>query len=121
MSGSLVENLEKAGQANVALEELIREAHSTIKALRQAERDVHTAVANAKIEIESMVDKVIVSKMAPHVDNMAETINERLQSLGDHTIKEFSKVVDPLMDSLKIVSEHMHNVGLTHPKGSFFD
>jgi hypothetical protein len=105
---SLVENLELAAKLNTELTELIHEAHSAIKALRQAERDVREATKD-------LVDKHTSEALRPVLEEMSDTINARLQETADHVLAEFAKVSDPLMDSIEMLSGMKKET-----KGAFF-
>lgn len=104
---SLVNNLEKAAAATQRLEELIREANSTIKSLRNAERDLKQA-------LDAAIDAHTVDKLKPLLEGMTVQIQADLERVADHVMSEFKKVTDPILASSRLMNE-------ARQKGILFD
>lgn len=107
-NSSLVENLEKAAEANEALIVLIAEAHTAIKTLRRTERECIESINRA-------VDKHTSDALKPILDEMTVTVRGRLTGAVDHVMKEFAKVADPLMAAMDMIEQH------SKKPGGFFD
>ncbi len=97
---SLVENLEKTGEANERLEALLREAHSTMKAMRGAERGLEAALQRARTECEELVGSLAMEVLEPLIRETTEHIQAKLDERAVHVLKEFDKVTGPLMASI---------------------
>lgn len=106
---SLVENLEKAAVATARLEELIREANSTIKSLRNAERDLRQA-------LETAIDAHTADKLRPILEEMTVTIQTQLEQTADHVMQEFAKVAEPALATMKL----FNGTVLNQDQGDFY-
>jgi hypothetical protein len=116
---SLVENLEKAAEANVALTALVAEAHTAIKTLRQTERDI-------KQSIKDIVDQYTADALVPKLEEMQVIVSTRLNNTCEHVLSEMKKIVDPCMETLEaldlLVKQRAEALDfMNDEKGSFFD